>query len=88
MGYTVTEVQPTPNPNAAKFLLDRAITANPVSFLNPAEGAGHPLASQLFEVGGITSILLLGDFVTINKTPSIRWEQVVDKIKEILQNAS
>jgi hypothetical protein len=87
MGFTVTGIQPTPNPNAAKFVLDREISDRPISFLNPAEGGDHPLASQLFGVKGVTSILILGDFVTVNKDAAIRWEQVVDKIKEILQNA-
>ena len=87
MGFTVTEIQPTPNPNAAKFLLDREISDRPVSFLNPTEGNNHPLASQLFEVKGVKSVLLLGDFVTVNKDAATRWEQVIDKIKEILENA-
>jgi hypothetical protein len=87
MGYTVTEIQPTPNPNAAKFVLDREISDRPISFLNSAEGGDHPLASQLFAVKGVKSLLLLGDFVTVNKDAATKWEQVIDKIKEILQNA-
>ena len=61
MGYTVREIQPTPNPNAAKFVLDREISDRPISFLNPAEGSDHPLASQLFGIKGIKSILILGN---------------------------
>jgi hypothetical protein len=87
MGYKVTEIQPTPNPNAAKFVLDSEISDRPVSFLNPAEGSDHPLASQIFGVKGVKSVLLLGDFVTVNKDAATKWEQVIDKIKEILQNA-
>lgn len=86
MGYMVTEIQPTPNPNAAKFVLNREISDRPISFLNPAEGGGHPLASQLFGIKGVKSILLLGDFVTVNKDAATKWEQVIDKVKEILQN--
>jgi hypothetical protein len=85
MGFKVVEIQPTPNPNAAKFVLDREISDRPVSFLTPAEGADHPLASQLFEIQGVTSVLILGDFVTINKTASAEWKQIADKAKEILQ---
>jgi len=87
MGFTVTEIQPTPNPNAAKFVLDREISDRPVSILNSAEGGDHPLASQLFGVKGVKSVLLLGDFVTVNKDAATKWEQIIDKIKEILQNA-
>jgi hypothetical protein len=85
MAFNVIEIQPTPNPNAAKFVLDREISERPVSFLSPAEGAGHPLASQLFMINGVTSVLLLGDFVTINKSAGAEWKQIADKAKEILQ---
>jgi NFU1 iron-sulfur cluster scaffold homolog, mitochondrial len=87
MGFSVTEIQPTPNPNAAKFVLDREITSRPVSFLNAAEGRGDPLASQLFSIEGVTSVLMLGDFVTVNKAATTKWDQITEKVKEILQKA-
>jgi hypothetical protein len=86
MPFIVKEIQPTPNPNAAKFVLDREITAAPVSFLNPEQGAAHPIASQLFGIKGVTSILILGDFVTVNKTPDAHWKQITPKVQEILEN--
>ena len=85
MGFTVTDVQPTPNPNAAKFILDREISEAPVSFLNRDEGAGHPIASQLFSIKGVTSVLLLGGFVTVNKEDGAKWEPISRKVREILQ---
>jgi hypothetical protein len=88
MPFTVKEIQPTPNPNAAKFVLDREISDHPVSFLNPEEGASHPVASQLFTVKGVTSVLILGDFVTINKTPGAKWDYIAPKIEEILQKST
>ena len=86
MPFTVKEIQPTPNPNAAKFVLDREISNAPVSFLNPEQGEAHPIASQLFKIKGVTSILILGDFVTVNKTPDGNWRQITPKVQEILEN--
>jgi len=85
MGFTVTDIQPTPNPNAAKFILDREISENTVSFLNPSEGVDHPIASQLFSIKGVTSVLLLGSFVTVNKEDGAKWEPISRKVREILQ---
>ena len=85
MGFEVKEIQATPNPNAVKFVLDGEITDRPVSFLNPEEGKGHPLASQLFSIGGVTSVLLLGDFVTINKRSDVKWESITGNVEEILK---
>jgi hypothetical protein len=85
MGFQVKEIQPTPNPNAAKFVLDREISDRPISFLQAAEGKDHPVASQLFSIKGVCSVLMLGDFVTINKKPEIPWKTITEKVEEILQ---
>jgi hypothetical protein len=85
MGYQVKEIQPTPNPNAAKFVLDRAISDTPISFLSPQQGTDHPVASQLFSIKGVTSVLILGDFVTINKDEAVKWSDITQKVQEILQ---
>lgn len=88
MGYVVREVQPTPNPNAAKFVLDKEISDRPVSFLNPSEGKDHPLASELFGIEGVSSLLLLGDFVTVNKTADAEWKSITQKVQEILKKSN
>ena len=84
MGYTVIEVQPTPNPNANKFVLDRPISEQPMSFFNAAAARGHALATQLFGIGGVSSLLLLGDFMTVNKSPEANWKSITPKVKKIL----
>jgi hypothetical protein len=85
MGFTVTEIQPTPNPNALKFLLNGEISDRPISFLTPTEGNDHPLAIQLFQIEGVTGVLLLGDFVTVNKRPSAKWPEITERVREILE---
>lgn len=84
MSYRVQEIQPTPNPNAAKFILDRPIVEQPMSFFNAGAAKGHPLAEKLFEIQGVSSLLLLGDFVTVNKTADAQWDQIAAKVKAVL----
>ena len=84
MAYKVLEVQPTPNPNALKFLLDRQIAENPTSFFGADAAAGHPIASRLFAVPGVSSLLLLGDFVTVNKTPDASWSEIKRRVQQVL----
>ena len=84
MPFDVTQVQPTPNPNAVKFVLDRPISDRPVSFLSAEQATGHPIAQQLFAIGGVTSVLLLGDFVTINKDASAAWPTIKRRVKQVL----
>lgn len=87
MSYVVNQVQPTPNPNARKFILDRPISAQPASFFNAASATDHPLARQLFAIPGISSLLLLGDFVTVNKAPDAAWEPIARQVKRVLAAA-
>lgn len=84
MGFTVAEIQPTPNPNALKFILDRSISDEPVSFFDPEAAKEHPLASRLFAVDGVTSLLLLGDFVTVNKKPEASWAAIKTGVRKAL----
>ena len=84
MPYRVLEIQQTPNPNAAKFVLDRSISEQPTSFFNPAAATGHPLAEALFGIAGVTSLLFLGDFVTVNKSPDAPWDEVAARVKAVL----
>jgi hypothetical protein len=86
--FKVREVQPTPNPNAVKLVLDRVIADRPMSFLNPASGVGHPIASRLFAIPGINGLLLLGDFVTVTKRPEARWPDVTKKVEQALESMS
>jgi hypothetical protein len=82
--FKVTEVQPTPNPNAVKFVLDRVIGDPPMSFLNAASGAEHPIASKLFAIPGIAGLLMLGDFITVNKQPDARWAEITKQVEQAL----
>ena len=84
MPFSVVEVQPTPNPNALKFVLDRAISDQPVSFFDAGAAAGHPIASRLFAIPGVSSLLLLGDFVTVNKTAEASWPPIREQVRKVL----
>ena len=88
MPYKVRDAQPTPNPNALKLVLDHPIAADgPVSFLTPEAGVGHPLAEQFFAIPGVVGLLLLNDFVTINKSPTAKWADIRRKAEWILKSA-
>ena len=84
MPFRVTEIQPTPNPNAAKFLLDRPISERPMSFLSRDQAQDDPAAQALFAIPGVCAVLLLGDFVTVNKVAEKDWPAIKRKVKQVL----
>lgn len=84
MGFRVADIQPTPNPNALKFILDRTISEQPASFFDSQAARNHSLACRLFEVEGVASLLLLGDFITVNKTPEADWAAIKRGVRKAL----
>ena len=87
MPFERIEIQATPNPNAVKFVLDKGVTDVPVSFFNAQAAQGHPLAGALFKIPGVSSLLLLGDFITVNKQPSADWKGIKEQVLKILKNS-
>lgn len=78
-------VQPTPNPNAMKFVLSRVHFARPLSFAGAEAAAGHPLAAQLFAAGGVYNVFMAQDFVTVNKLPEGDWASLIAQLQPILE---
>jgi len=87
MPFRVSEIQPTPNPNAAKFVLDRQVSPQPTSFFNAAAAQDHPLAKKLFAIDGVASLLFLGDFITVNKQPNVSWDDIAKSVRNVLEKA-
>jgi hypothetical protein len=87
MPYTVQEFQPTPNPNALKCVLDQPLPEPIRSFRSAAEAATDPLGSALFAVPGVTSVLLSGGWLTVNKTADARWPGVKKGVQDALKRA-
>jgi len=83
----VIEMQPTPNPNATKFVLDRPISDVSTSFLSGDQAQDHPIARRLFAIPGVSSLLLLGDFVTVNKDASASWASIKREVRQVLADA-
>ncbi|MEL7087921.1 MAG: NifU N-terminal domain-containing protein [Planctomycetota bacterium] len=78
-------VDDTPNPQARKFTADVVLNPGPPRSYRTADAAAKdPLAAALFAAGPVTSVLIVNDFVTVNKTPSARWKTLRPKIEAVL----
>jgi hypothetical protein len=86
MPLQVLSIQDTPNPNARKFILSKRLTEQPASFFNPQSAENHPLAHQLFSLPNVASVLILHDFITINRHPQAPWPTLIPQVKKIIQN--
>ena len=80
-------VQGTPNPNAAKFTIDRTLVEGgaSVSYFDPDTARDDPLARKLFQIDGVDSLLIAEDFVTVTKSPTAAWDDLVPKIENVIK---
>lgn len=80
------EVQPTPNPNALKFTLDRPSTDGAPCTFRSAEDAGeNDVAKRLLSLEGIVLVFMTANFISINKTSDHSWDDIVPEATRIIQ---
>jgi hypothetical protein len=86
MPYRVTRFDPTPNPNAIKCMVEPSPGDAPRSYFRPdqADPAEDPLAVALFEVPGVTSLLIHAAFITVNKAPDASWPPIKKAVEGVL----
>ena len=82
------DVQPTPNPNALKFTLDRPTTDGaPRSFRNAEEATDHAAAAAILALGGVTGVFATANFISVNKADAASWDALVPEIVRAIQAA-
>lgn len=79
-------VQPTPNPNALKFITSTAVkTQGKSTYNSPDECEEVPLALAIFEVPGVSQIYLFQNAITVTKFSFEDWENIEDQISEVIK---
>ena len=81
------QTEPTPNPNALKFLPGRDVSSDPRDFVNRDEAAASPLAEALFELEGVTGIFFGYDYVSVTRRPDgPDWTQMKAPILAVIMD--
>lgn len=71
------EIQPTPNVNALKFVVNRRVTeGRSQTFRSADDAAANALAVRLFAIPGVVQVFLLNDFLTVTRDPSKPWDEI------------
>lgn len=81
-------VEPTPNPNSAKFVLNKEVPGGEMkSYMRREDASGDPLGEALFAIEGVESVFMIANFITVNKAASADWAEIVPPVEEaILSN--
>ncbi len=84
----VSSIQPTPNPNAFKFLTD-ATFAPPgqnKQFGKPEDAQNDVLAQGMFAIPGIETLFFCENFVTVSMTGDADWRAVAEQVTRLLES--
>jgi Fe-S cluster biogenesis protein NfuA len=83
----VINIEPTPNPDALKFIVTPALLKSGTrSFKDFGAAVGDPLASAVFALGGVTSVFYMDRFVTVNKEGDQEWSSLIDPICDAIED--
>ena len=72
--FVQTEV--TPNPNSLKFIPGKTVSNNGSFEVTKKEKINNELVRNLLSVNGVTGIFLGPDFLSINKSEKVEWEDI------------
>jgi Fe-S cluster biogenesis protein NfuA len=77
----------TPNPASMKFVANQLMVHDGATaqYLSKAETKGAPLAAKLFEFPFVKAVFMAANFVTITKTDSIQWEEVIPELRDFIR---
>lgn len=75
--------QRTPNPNALKFGVGVEV-GGPRSYVH-SNAKDEPVAELLLGIGGIVSVFMTADFITVTKTPEADWSEIAPPVQAALE---
>ena len=72
--FVQTEV--TPNPNSLKFLPGKKVSNSGPYEITSKDQVNNELVKNILSVSGVESVFLGQDFISVNKSDQIKWEEV------------
>ena len=81
------DTQGTPNPNAAKFTLNRVVASQGTTYRPPADAATPAWVQAVLAIPGVTQVFALNNFVSVNKTSDADWKAVGPQVEQALRKA-
>lgn len=84
----VSSIQPTPNPNAFKFLMDQPMAqpGKTLAYAKPEQAQSDVLAQGLFAIPGVETLFFCDNFVTVSMTAEADWRAVAEQCTKLLES--
>jgi Fe-S cluster biogenesis protein NfuA len=84
----IAEIEPTPNPNAMKFILKEPLTWGITRSYDSADkAAGDPLAEELFDIEHVTNVFYVDHWITVTQDGGAEWQDLMRKLAVPIREA-
>ena len=85
----IAEIEPTPNPNAMKFVLREPLTWGVSRSFDSAEQAeADPLAAALFAIPHVTNVFYVDHWITVTQDGQGDWQELMRKLAVPIRDAA
>jgi hypothetical protein len=81
-------VQPTPNPNAYKYILDCPLLSGSRTFTTVEDAADFPQIAGILALEGVLQVFALNDFITVTRKTGAEWMDLSPEVEVILTRES
>jgi len=77
----ISEIEPTPNPNAMKFVLKEPLTWGiSRSYDNVEAAKDDPLAVKLFDIEHVTNVFYVDHWITVTQDGGADWQELMRQV--------
>lgn len=84
----IAEIEPTPNPNAMKFILRDPLTWGVSRSYGSAEEAkDDPLASALFDIEHVSNVFYVDHWITVTQDGGADWQELMRQVAVPIREA-
>jgi Fe-S cluster biogenesis protein NfuA len=84
----IQDIEPTPNPNAMKFVLKEPLTSGGSrSYDRASDAEGDALGEALFGIDHVVSVFYMDRFLTVTKDPFGSWDELLPKLAAPIREA-
>jgi NFU1 iron-sulfur cluster scaffold homolog, mitochondrial len=84
----IAEIEPTPNPNARKFILKEPLTYGVSRSFDSQDAAkDDPLANAIFEVPNVTNVFYVDHWITVTQDGDANWEELLREVAKPIREA-
>lgn len=83
----IVYAESTPNPATLKFVANfEILETGSLEYLRSDNAAGAPIAEALFQFPFVNGVYINSNFITITKTDSVDWMDVMNELRDFIRN--